>query len=115
LALAQAVIYLATAPKSNAIYTAYKSALKTASETGSLSPPSHILNAPTALMKEIGYGQGYVYDPDTPEGFSGQNYFPEGMNRESFYQPVPRGFERDIIKRLEYWKNLRQKKNMPHE
>lgn len=116
LALAQAVIYLATAPKSNAVYSAYKAALKTASETGSLSPPPpHILNAPTSLMKQIGYGQGYIYDPDTPEGFSGQNYFPEDMNRERFYQPVPRGFERDIIKRLEYWEKLRQKKNTSHE
>jgi putative ATPase len=109
-ALAQALIYLATAPKSNAVYTAYNDVKEAARNTGSLMPPAHILNAPTKMMKEIGYGQGYVYDPDTLEGFSGQNYFPDGMARESFYQPFERGFEREIKKRLEYWEKLREKK-----
>ncbi len=110
LALAQAVIYLATAPKSNAVYTAYKAVIEAAKNTGSLMPPAVILNAPTKMMKEIGYGQGYVYDPDTPEGFSGQNYFPDGMTRTQFYHPFERGFERDIQKRLDYWQKLREKK-----
>lgn len=107
LALAQAVIYLATAPKSNAAYKALGRAMKAARETGSLMPPMHILNAPTKLMKDIGYGKDYAYDPDTPQGFSGQNYFPDGMNRQEFYRPVERGFEREIQKRLEYWAKLR--------
>lgn len=111
LALAQALVYLATAPKSNANYVAYKQAMKAAKETGSLMPPSHILNAPTNMMKKLGYGAGYQYDPDTKDGFSGQNYFPEEMNRVEFYQPVERGFEREIKKRLEYWGKLRDKKN----
>ncbi|HUX78885.1 MAG TPA: replication-associated recombination protein A [Alphaproteobacteria bacterium] len=110
LALVQALIYLATAPKSNAIYRAYPLALKAARNSGSLMPPKHILNAPTGLMKKEGYGEGYTYDHDTPEGFSGQNYFPEEMERKIFYQPVERGFERDIQKRLEYWKKLRERK-----
>lgn len=110
LALAQALIYLATAPKSNAAYAAYNEAHAAAKETGSLMPPKHILNAPTKMMKEIGYGKGYNYDHDTEEGFSGQDYFPEGMNRRSFYQPVERGFERDIKKRLDYWQKLRDGK-----
>jgi putative ATPase len=110
LALAQCVLYLATAPKSNAGYTAYKAALRTAKDTGSLMPPMHILNAPTRLMKNLGYGRGYEYDPDTPEGFSGQNYFPDGMARQEFYQPVERGFEREIRKRLDYWAKLRSQK-----
>ena len=110
LALAQALVYVATAPKSNAVYTAYKDAAHAARETGSLMPPAHILNAPTKMMKEIGYGSGYEYDHDAPEAFSGQNYFPDGMARENFYQPVERGFEREIKKRLEYWANLRHKK-----
>ncbi len=110
LAIAQLVIYLGTAPKSNAAYTAYKAAVRAAGETGSLMPPKHILNAPTKLMKQIGYGQGYAYDHDTAEGFSGQNYFPDGMARREFYQPVERGFERDIRKRLEYWAKLRERK-----
>ncbi len=110
LALAQALIYLATAPKSNSSYTAYKSAKMAAGETGSLMPPKHILNAPTKLMKNIGYGTGYNYDHDTEEGFSGQNYFPETMHRQSFYQPVERGFEREIKKRMDYWKKLREEK-----
>lgn len=107
LALAQAVIYLATAPKSNAGYSAYKSAKKAAEASGSLMPPKHILNAPTKLMKDIGYFQEYIYDHDTKNGFSGQNYFPDGMTRQKFYSPVERGFERDIKKRLEYWEKLR--------
>ncbi|MBP2310966.1 replication-associated recombination protein A [Azospirillum soli] len=110
LAIAQLVIYLGTAPKSNAAYTAYKSAVRAAKETGSLMPPKHILNAPTKLMKQIGYGKGYEYDHDTADGFSGQNYFPEGMARRAFYQPVERGFERDIRKRLDYWARLRERR-----
>ncbi|WP_343713759.1 replication-associated recombination protein A [Inquilinus sp.] len=107
LAIAQAVIYLATAPKSNAAYTAYKASTRAAKETGSLMPPMHILNAPTRLMKEIGYGKGYAYDHDTEDGFSGQNYFPPDMDRQEFYRPVERGFEREIRKRLDYWAKLR--------
>ncbi len=110
LALAQALVFLATAPKSNAAYTAYKAAQKSARETGSLMPPKHILNAPTKLMKTEGYGAGYEYDHDAPEFFSGQNYFPDGMKREEFYQPVERGFEREIKKRLEYWSKLRNER-----
>ena len=108
LALAQAVVYLATAPKSNAVYKALGSARGSARETGSLMPPKHILNAPTALMKDLGYGSGYAYDHDTADGFSGQDYFPETMARRRFYHPVERGFEREIAKRLEYWNRLRQ-------
>lgn len=107
LALAQAVVYLATAPKSNAAYKAYKESLRSAKETGSLSPPMHILNAPTSMMKDLGYGKGYAYDHDTEEGFSGQNYFPDDMPRRAFYRPVERGFEREIRKRLDYWAKLR--------
>jgi len=107
LGLAQAVVYLGTAPKSNAQYVAFKEAMAAARETGSLMPPRHILNAPTRLMKEIGYGKGYAYDHDTAEGFSGQDYFPEEMERRSFYRPVDRGFEREVKKRLEYWAKLR--------
>ena len=107
LAIAQAVIYLGTAPKSNAGYVAYGAAKRAAKEHGSLMPPMHILNAPTKLMKEIGYGKGYEYDHNAEDGFSGQNYFPDGMAREEFYQPVERGFEREIVKRLEYWEKLR--------
>lgn len=110
LAIAQSVIYLATAPKSNAQYAAFKAAKKAASMHGSLMPPKHILNAPTAMMKDLGYGAGYAYDHDAEDGFSGQNYFPEDMTRERFYQPVERGFERDIAKRLEYWAKLRAKR-----
>ncbi len=110
LALAQALIYLATAPKSNAAYVAYKKAIVSAKETGSLSPPAHILNAPTKMMKEMGYGDGYQYDPDTADGFSGQDYFPEEMERVNYYKPVERGFERDVQKRLEYWNKLRSHK-----
>ena len=111
LAIAQALIYLATAPKSNAAYTAFGAAKRAAKETGSLNPPAHILNAPTRLMKDLGYGKGYVYDPDTPEGFSGQDYFPDEMEREQFYEPFERGFEREISKRLAYWQRLRQEKS----
>ncbi len=107
LALAQAVIYLATAPKSNAAYKAYKESVRSAKETGSLSPPMHILNAPTSLMKDLGYGKGYAYDHDAEDGFSGQNYFPENMPRREFYRPVERGFEREVRKRLDYWGKLR--------
>lgn len=107
LALVQAVIYLASAPKSNAAYKAAKHSARVARETGSLAPPKHILNAPTALMREHGYGQGYVYDHDTAEGFSGQNYFPDALARVRFYQPGERGFERDIGQRLAYWDKLR--------
>jgi putative ATPase len=110
LAIAQCVIYLGTAPKSNAAYEALSGANEAARKTGSLMPPKHILNAPTRLMKDLGYGKGYNYDHDTAEGFSGQNYFPDGMARQRFYQPVERGFEREILKRIEYWDRLRAKK-----
>ncbi len=110
LALAQLVIYLATAPKSNAAYTAYKASRSLARETGSLAPPKHILNAPTRLMKDLGYGSGYAYDHDAPDGFSGQNYFPETLARQNLYEPVERGFERDIRKRLDYWARMRRKR-----
>jgi putative ATPase len=110
LALAQCVIYLGTAPKSNAGYSAFGAAMRAAKETGSLMPPKHILNAPTRLMKQLGYGKGYAYDHDTAEGFSGQNYFPDEMERRRFYEPVERGFEREIRKRLEYWDRLRAEK-----
>jgi len=110
LALAQALIYLATAPKSNAAYVAYKEAMTAAQKNGSLKPPMHILNACNSKMKEWGYGEGYEYDPDTKDGFSGQNYFPDDMERQNFYTPVERGFERDIQKRLSYWNKLRHQK-----
>ena len=109
LAIAQCVIYLATAPKSNAAYQAFEKARQMARETGSLMPPMHILNAPTRLMRNLGYSKGYVYDHATEEGFSGQNYFPEGVTRRNFYRPGERGFEREIMKRLEYWDKLRQR------
>ncbi|MEO0356983.1 MAG: replication-associated recombination protein A [Pseudomonadota bacterium] len=111
LALAQAVIYLALAPKSNATYVAYKAAAKAAKSTGSKPPPKHILNAPTDLMKDQGYGSDYAYDHDADDGFSGQNYFPDGMKRPQYYAPVERGFERDLGKRVEYFAKLRQKRN----
>jgi putative ATPase len=110
LAIASLVVYLATAPKSNAAYRAFKAACKAAADTGSLPPPAHILNAPTGLMKQLGYGAGYAYDHDDPDGFSGQNCFPDGMGRHHFYQPVARGYEREIGKRLAYWSRLRAKK-----
>jgi len=108
LAIAQAVIYVATAPKSNAAYAAFGEAMRTAKEAGSLLPPKHILNAPTRLMKEEGYGAGYAYDHDVPDAFSGQDYFPEALGRRQFYDPPERGFEREIRKRLEYWAKLRK-------
>jgi putative ATPase len=107
LALSQAVIYLALAPKSNANYVAYKAARNAAKATGSKLPPKHILNAPTDLMKDQGYGTDYAYDHDAEDGFSGQNYFPEGMERPAMYAPVERGFERELKKRLEYFAKLR--------
>jgi len=110
LALAQLVIYLGTAPKSNAGYTAHKEARRAAAETGSLMPPKHILNAPTRMMKELGYGAGYEYDHDAPDAFSGQDHFPEDMERREFYRPVERGFERELRKRQEYWSRLRAKR-----
>ena len=110
LALAQAVVYLATAPKSNAAYAAYGAARKAAADTGSLPPPKHILNAPTALMKQAGYGAGYAYDHDAPDAFSGQDYFPEGLPRTRFYDPPERGFEREIRKRLAWWDRLRRER-----
>ena len=110
LALAQVVVYLATAPKSNGVYVAYKAAMRAAKEHGSLAPPKHILNAPTKLMDAQGYGEGYQYDHDAPDGFSGQDYFPESMGRRRFYDPPERGFEREIRKRLAYWEGLRRKR-----
>jgi len=115
IAIAQLVIYLATAPKSNAAYRALGAAMGAARETGSLMPPMHILNAPTKMMRELGYGKGYEYDHDTAEGFSGQNYFPDNMARQSFYRPVDRGFEREIKKRLDYWNRLRDKRGLDGE
>jgi putative ATPase len=110
IALVQAVIYLASAPKSNAVYVAHGAAVSAANEHGSLKPPAHILNAPTRLMKSLGYGKGYEYDHASDEAFSGQNYFPDGMERQALYQPKNAGFERDVAKRLEYWAKLREKK-----
>ena len=110
LALAGAVVYLALAPKSNASYVAYKAARQAANETGSLPPPKHILNAPTEMMKDQGYGQGYDYDHDAEDGFSGQDYFPDNVTRESYYHPVERGFERDLLKRIQYFNTLRIKR-----
>ncbi|HZS64679.1 MAG TPA: replication-associated recombination protein A [Xanthobacteraceae bacterium] len=110
LAIAQAVIYVATAPKSNAAYVAYGQAMQTAKDAGSLLPPKHILNAPTKLMKAEGYGRGYAYDHEEEEAFSGQNYFPDALGRQTFYDPPDRGFEREIRKRLEYWAKLRRER-----
>lgn len=107
LALAEAVLYLALAPKSNAVYTAYNEARKSAGQSSHLPPPSLILNAPTKLMKEMGYGKGYIYDHDTPDGISGQNYFPDQFAKTAFYQPVERGFEREMKKRVEYFNKFR--------
>jgi len=109
--IAQCVIYLATAPKSNAAYKAFGAANRAARETGSLMPPAHILNAPTRLMKDLGYGAGYAYDHDAEDGFSGQNYFPDGLRRQRFYNPAERGFEREVAKRLAYWEKLRSRRN----
>ena len=110
LALAQAVIYLATAPKSNASYAAFGAARRAARDTGSVAPPAHILNAPTRLMKELGYGAGYAYDHDAPDAFSGQDYFPAELGRQNFYRPEERGFEREIGKRLAWWRKLREER-----
>jgi putative ATPase len=110
LALAQAVIYLATAPKSNAAYTAFGAAMRAAKESGSLMPPMHAVNAPTRLMRDLGYSEGYVYDPNTEGGFSGLNYFPDKLPRQQFYEPFETGFEREIKKRLDYWAKLREAK-----
>jgi len=111
LAIAQAVIYVATAPKSNAACTAFGAAKRVAKEAGSLLPPKHILNAPTRLMQEEGYGSGYEYDHDAPDAFSGQDYFPESLGRQTFYDPPERGFEREIRKRLDYWAKLRRERS----
>jgi putative ATPase len=112
LALAQAIVYLSLAPKSNALYKALQGAQERARETSHLSPPKIILNAPTAFMKGLGYGKGYLYDHDTPEGFSGQHYFPEGLPRERYYRPAPRGFEREMQKRVAYFEKLRQRSEL---
>ena len=111
LAIAEALVYCATAPKSNALYKGYGAARSAAKATGSLMPPKHILNAPTKLMKNEGYGAGYAYDHDAEDGFSGQNYFPEEMDRPALYTPREIGFEREIAKRLDYWARLRAKRN----
>ena len=108
LAISELVIFLGTAPKSNSVETAHIQAGKAAKEFSSLTPPAHILNAPTKMMKELGYGKGYQYDHDTPNAFSGQNYFPESMGRRRFYHPAERGFEREISRRLAYWDKLRE-------
>ena len=110
LAIAEAVVYVATAPKSNALYTAFSAARETAKARGSLPPPKTILNAPTKLMRQEGYGADYLYDHDQPEAFSGQNYWPDALGRQQFYEPVERGFEREIRKRLEYWARLRKER-----
>ena len=110
LAIAQACLYLATAPKSNAVYKAQGAAWRSAKETGSLMPPKNILNAPTRLMKDIGYGKGYQYDHDTEEGFSGDNYWPDEMEPQTFYQPVNRGFEAKVAERLAFWDEKRRER-----
>ena len=111
LAIAQACLYLATAPKSNAVYKAQKAAWASAKETGSLMPPMNIVNAPTRLMKDVGYGKDYTYDHDAAEGFSGDDYWPDGMEPQAYYQPVDRGFEREVRKRLDHWQRLRDERN----
>jgi putative ATPase len=113
LALAQAVVYLATAAKSNAAYKAFAAAMRAAKEHGSLPPPKHILNAPTRLMQQEGYAAGYEYDHDAPEGFSGQNYFPDGLARAQYYVPPGQGLEGEIKQRLEHWAKLRAKRQAP--
>ena len=110
LAIVQACLYCATAPKSNAAYIAHKAAWRTARETGSLMPPAHILNAPTKLMKDVGYGKGYAYDHDAEDGFSGADYWPAEIGRQTFYDPPERGFEREVRKRLDYWAKLRSER-----
>jgi putative ATPase len=111
LAIVQACLYLATAPKSNAAYVAQKEAWKSARDTGSLAPPAHILNAPTKLMKDIGYGAGYAYDHEAEHGFSGADYWPEGMPAQTYYRPAERGFEREVLKRLEWWEKRRRERH----
>ena len=111
LALAQAALYLATAPKSNAAYSAFKQSMSLAKEGGSLPPPKHILNAPTGLMRDEGYGAGYAYDHDQEDSFSGQNYFPDGLDRPTFYRPTQHGFESEVARRLEAWSRLRRERN----
>jgi putative ATPase len=113
LALAQALVYVALAPKSNAAYVGYKAAVVAAKQTGSTPPPSHIINAPTKMMKDQGFGAGYAYDHDAEDAFSGQNYFPDGMKRGIYYLPVDRGFERELKKRVDYFAGLRAKRNKP--
>jgi len=110
-ALAQAVIYVGTAPKSNASYVSYKASRQAAKQTGSLMPPKHILNAPTKMMKDLGYNKGYQYDHDAEDGFSGQDFFPEELGRQVFYQPKDLGFERELSKRQAYWDKLRKEKS----
>jgi putative ATPase len=113
--IVQACLYLATAPKSNATYLAQKGAWRSAKETGSLMPPANILNAPTKLMKDIGYGKGYAYDHDTDAGFSGDNYWPDEMRPQAFYEPTGRGFEAKIAERIAYWSELRSKLSQPND
>ncbi|MGR3952352.1 MAG: replication-associated recombination protein A [Chlamydia sp.] len=115
LALFQAVVYLALSPKSASTYVAMKAVMKVAESTGHLAPPKHILNAPTSWMKQEGFGQEYIWDHDTEDGFSGQNYFPDGVQEDEYYRPVERGFERELIRRNEYFKNLRVKRRAYHE
>jgi putative ATPase len=110
LAIAQATIYLANAPKSNAVYLAYNSALQDAKIKGSIPPPKHILNAPTKVMKDLGYGDGHIYDHDAPNKFSGQNYFPKDLEGSVYYSPLEKGFEREMKKRMAYWRNLKANK-----
>src|SRR6202008_2012989 len=110
LAIVQACLYLATAPKSNAAYTAQKAAFRSAQETGSLMPPKTILNAPTRLMKDIGYGKGYAYDHDAEDAFSGDDYWPDEMAAQTYYEPSPRGFEAKIAERIAYWEKLREER-----
>ena len=110
LAIAQAIVYLGTAPKSNALYAASKQAAAAAKATGSLSPPAHILNAPTPLMRDLGYGKDYAYDHEAEDAFSGQDYFPDGLDRPVFYRPADRGFEREVARRLDHWAKLRQER-----
>jgi len=110
LVIAQAIVYLGTAPKSNALYAGLKQAIAVAKATGSLPPPAHILNAPTRLMQELGYGKGYAYDHEAADAFSGQNYFPDGLERQAFYRPADRGFEREVARRLDHWAKLRQER-----
>ena len=115
LALAQAVLYVATAPKSNAVYAAYKRSVRAAKETGSLQPPPYAMNAPTKLMKQLGYSDGYIYDHDAPEAFAGLDYFPPDMPRQTFYEPVPRGLEKDIQRRIDFWNTRRKPRDQAGE